>query len=311
MITYLKNFVELRTKVASVIPFFYVLVIYLFALPEYKFSTTSAIIFFISMVCLDMATTALNHLAGFNKEDNISKYDQNLLNQMKQLGITNNFNKMVLAVLVIVGISLGIYLTLTTSLLVLLVGAGCVFVAIVYSYGPLPIKNTCLGELASGITMGALIPIAFILTQDSTVLIEVNGLTDISLNYSNILSWGLILSVPVLVIANIMLANNICDISKDTENGRKTLAIILGVETSKKLWIAIYFLAYLLIGLMVVVELVPTIVILGHGLGYYTFKNSNKFRANSIKQLTFKYAVFNLQLVLIPVIVLTAIGLIA
>lgn len=310
MLIYLKNFVELRTKVASIIPFFYVLTIYLYAFSDYDFNLSTAIIFFISMVCLDMATTALNHLAGFNKEENISKYDQGLLKQMEALGITNNFNKAVLATLVIVGISLGLYLALTTSLLVVLVGAACVFVAIVYSYGPVPIKNTCLGELASGLTMGALIPIAFILTQDSSVLISINSLSDITLDYSNIFSWGLILSVPVLVIANIMLANNICDIDKDMDNGRKTLAIILGKTTSQKLWQVIYLLSYMLIIVMIVIKLIPTIAILALMSSYFTFKNNSKFTANSVKHLTFKYAVFNLQIVLIPVIIITALGVI-
>ncbi len=166
MFRYLLDYVELRTKVASFFPFIYTLIIYfLFAYPKYNFDASLTIIFLIAILSLDMATTTLNHLVGMNKEEDISMYDQRLIEGMKQYKLSSKFNYFVTGVLTVIGIFCGIYLVLNSSILLLLLGIVCVGVAIIYSYGPVPIKNTCLGELASGITMGYLIPLAFLLVK--------------------------------------------------------------------------------------------------------------------------------------------------
>ncbi len=309
MISYLKNFVELRTKVASVFPYLYVLSIYLYSFNDYQFSFPKAILFFISMLALDMATTVLNHLAGMNREDDISFYDQKLLTQMDDLGIGNKFNIAVLAFLAVVGIGSGVILAFNSSLLLILIGAICVLVAIAYSYGPIPLKNTFLGEVASGVTMGGLIPLAFIISQDQTVFITDISLTSITLNLQSIFIWIIVLAIPILVIANIMLANNICDMEKDQTNGRVTLPLLLGRQASKLLWISMYLVSYLLIIGLVIAQVIPFIAIVGLLTLPIILRNSRKFIKHSVKAQTFKYAVFNLQLILLAVTIPTFVGL--
>ncbi len=93
MIKYFIQYVELKTKVASVFPFLFALAFYLLNYAtDYNFDATKALIFFISMLALDMATTTLNHQVGMDKEQDISPYDQNLVNHMKILGLTKNHN---------------------------------------------------------------------------------------------------------------------------------------------------------------------------------------------------------------------------
>ncbi len=310
MISYLKNYVELRTKVASVFPFFYVLAIYLYSFDSYQFSLAKAIIFFISMLALDMATTVLNHLAGMHREDDISFYDQKLLNQMEQLGLTSNFNRIVLFILLIIGIGFGLFLALTSSLLLIVIGGICILVAVAYSYGPIPLKNTFLGEVASGVTMGGLIPLAFIISQDQSIFITNFSLTAVTLNLQSILIWTIALAIPILVIANIMLANNICDMEKDLANGRITLPLIIGRPSSKLLWIGSYLICYCLIIGLVIARVIPVVGLIGLLTLPIVLRNSRKFIRYSVKAETFKYAVFNLQIILLAVTIPTLIGII-
>ncbi len=309
MITYLKDFVELRTKVASVFPYLFTLSIYLYAFADYDFKLILAVLFFISMLCLDMATTALNHLAGMNEEESKSKYDQKLLADMKRLGITNKFNKVVFNVLVLIGVSLGLIIGFVTNVFVILIGAICVFVAIIYSYGPLPLKNTPLGEVVSGITMGMLIPLAFLFTQDSSLFISSFTFQQLTINVSMIIVWGLILLIPTLTIANIMLANNICDVKKDSENSRVTLPLVIGTALASKLFILMYTVCYMLIVALILLNVFPVINIISLSTLPIVISNSRKFVAEPVKVKTFKYAVFNLQLILLSVIVPIVISL--
>lgn len=302
MIRYLRDFVELRTKVASVFPFVYTLCIYAYSLQGGKVNWPLAILFFISMLCLDMATTALNHIAGIHDEGDISVYDQKLLKQMKKLKIDNRVNKKIVIILVSLGVSLGLLIMLLSSIYVGLVGVICIFVAAIYSYGPLPLKNTCLGEIASGLTMGVLIPLAFLLSQDASMFITGNQILTLQFDFNNIYKWGLLLCIPTLVIANVMLANNTCDIEKDRANGRKTLPIIIGKYPSLGLWLGSYTLAYLGIISGIVMSFLPPIAIYGLVTIPFVVSNSIKFVVNPHKIKTFKYAVFNLQLILLSVI---------
>lgn len=309
MISYLKNFVELRTKVASVFPFFYVLLVYLvYYSSEYQFKPSLAIIFFISMLVLDMATTALNHLAGLNKEEDISLYDQRLQASMEKLGMTNKTNWAIFTMLILIGIGLGIYLVLSSNIYVLLLGCFCVFVALIYSYGPMPLKNTCLGEVASGLTMGAIIPIAFLSTQDLSLFLNDSNLFIFDFNWYNIYSWSLILLIPVLLIAAIMLANNICDIDKDVANGRKTFPILIGQRKSLLLWNGLYCCSYVIIILLVVFNIFNPIMLFGLLTIPIVFKNCKKLNEAPIKSTSFKYVVFNLQIVLGSLVVLLLIS---
>lgn len=309
MVSYLKNFVELRTKVASVFPFFYVLLVYLvYYSNQYQFKPELAIVFFISMLSLDMATTALNHLAGLNKEEDISLYDQQLQKSMNKLGINNNTNWAIFLILAFIGIGLGGYLVLSSNIYVLLLGAFCVFIALIYSYGPLPLKNTCLGEVASGFTMGAIIPIAFLCIQDLSLFLKDNNLFAFDFYLYNMYCWALILLIPVLLIAAIMLANNICDIDKDIVNGRKTLPILIGQQNGLRLWNGLYFTSYIILVLLVILDIFNPIMLLGLVTIPVVLKNCKKLNEIPVKAKSFKYVVFNLQIILGSLIVLLLIS---
>ncbi len=298
MLSYLKNFVELRTKVASVFPFVYTLVIYILLYKEsYDFNVLIVVLFAIAILCLDMATTALNHLAGIKDEINISMYDQKLIKDMDDLGLSMKFNYSVFFILVTLGIGLGIIITLLSNIYVLGIGAVCVFVAIIYSYGPLPLKNTFLGELASGITMGMLIPLALIFALDASIFINIKDLI-LNINLENVLIWFFVLMIPSLVIANIMLANNICDVEKDVADGRLTLPIVIGKSKSIFLWKLLYIIVYIVLIGLVATNIFPLITLFSLVTIPFVYRNCRAFVKLPVKSKSFKFAVQNLVLIM-------------
>ena len=120
---------------------------------------------------------------------------------------------------------LGIYCVLAAGwppLVIALVGA---LLLLSYSGGRLPTSYLPLGEIISGITFGALITFAsyYCLTLVAQPLVFV---------------WSLPL---VLAVALIMLTNNGCDIDKDKDAGRKTLPVLLGHDSTLRLYHGIVY----------------------------------------------------------------------
>lgn len=108
----------------------------------------------------------------------------------------------------------------------LLVGAVGAFAVLLYSFGKKPLSYLPLGELVSGLVMGGLIPLGVYgtLTGDFSLL-------------------TLVRSLPVILgVALIMLTNNGCDIGKDSESGRGTLAVALGERKTAVLYRALIVL---------------------------------------------------------------------
>ena len=131
----------------------------------------------------------------------------------------------VIIVLLLTAVGAGIALFLSTGWLIL--PLGIVFaVGILYSFGPIPISRMPLGELFSGLFMGFVILfIAAWIHADGghlAVLDLQDGVLSLQVNLPEVL-LPLVVSLPaILGIANIMLANNICDMDEDMENKRYT-----------------------------------------------------------------------------------------
>ncbi|MGG3466455.1 1,4-dihydroxy-2-naphthoate polyprenyltransferase [Neobacillus pocheonensis] len=120
-----------------------------------------------------------------------------------------------------ISLLLGVYICMNTSWMLALVGLICMSVGYLYSGGPLPIAYTPFGELFSGFFMGMLIILISFFIQTGSVN-----------------STSILISIPIMVLVGaINFSNNIRDLEGDKENGRKTLAILLGKNK------AIYWLA--------------------------------------------------------------------
>ena len=102
-------------------------------------------------------------------------------------------------------------------------------VGILYSEGPLPISSTPFGELLVGAIMGP--------TEVISANLAASG---------QISNLSYIFSIPVsLMVAAILLANNIRDLEKDRSHGRKTLPVVIGLRYGSFLLFLLLVLPFL------------------------------------------------------------------
>ncbi|TLS49709.1 1,4-dihydroxy-2-naphthoate polyprenyltransferase [Paenibacillus antri] len=287
--------VEIQTKVASMIPF---AIGSLYAgLRFAEFRWASFALMFFSLLCIDMATTAINNYIDYKKAVKKTGYGYEKHNAMVKDRISEGAALTVIAVLFLAAVASGLLLVRETGTVVLLLGALSFAVGILYSFGPIAISRMPLGEIFSGLFMGFLIVFlaAFIHPQDPQ-LIEIayaGGMADIRLN---LLEASLVFaaSIPAVCgVANIMLANNICDMEDDIENKRYTLPIYIGKANAVKLFQALYYVAYL--DLIVLYFLDVPIWLLAAALATIVpvRRHAKRFAANPSKAETFRLAVSN------------------
>lgn len=162
-----------------------------------------------------------------SKEDDVDPTDAVL--------VYNNVNPRSALALAIVLLALAFLLGIAViarvgfiPLIIALVGA--LFV-VIYSAGKTPISYLPLGELTSGVVMGGLIPLATF----QAVTGEFSWLA---------LLWAL---PTIITVGLIMFTNNTCDIERDIPAGRRTLSVVLGRESARKLYHTLLVLAMLCI----------------------------------------------------------------
>jgi 1,4-dihydroxy-2-naphthoate octaprenyltransferase len=123
---------------------------------------------------------------------------------------------------------LGVYICMNSSWWLAAVGLVSMTVGYLYTGGPIPIAYTPFGEIFAGFFMGMLIIlIAFYIQTGFITLISV------------------LISVPIVItVGAILLANNIRDHDGDKENGRRTLAILLGQKRAIILLAGMFIVSY-------------------------------------------------------------------
>lgn len=127
-----------------------------------------------------------------------------------------------------ISVLIGIYICMETSWMLAVVGILSMMVGYFYTGGPYPIAYTPFGELFSGVVMGMLLILIAFYIQTETVTTE-----------------AVLLSIPsMLLVAGIMLANNIRDLEGDKEGGRKTLAILVGRYNAITILMLFFIISY-------------------------------------------------------------------
>lgn len=290
--------VEIQTKVASMIPFFIGTVYALFRFQQfdaYHFTLMLA-----SLLSFDMATTAINNYYDYKKAIKTHGFGYELHNAIVHYKLKEPVVVAVIVILLLTAFSTGIALFLDTGLLILLLGGLSFAVGILYSFGPIPISRMPLGELFSGLFMGFVI--IFISTwihvdgnQLASLTLE-GGMASLQVNLLEVILVFLISVPAILGIANIMLANNICDIEDDIENKRYTLPVYIGCPNSIVLFRILYFLAYADLLVLLFLKVNPIILLLVLPTIIPVHNNIKKFTANPSKEATFAAAVQNFVL---------------
>ena len=280
------SYIEIKTKITST--FAFLLAIGYIFYKGYRVDWLRTLVFFFSMFVFDLTTTAINNYID-TKTNN------------QQLQFKRRTALVIIYVLFGISTALGIYLALITDIVVLLVGGICFTAGVLYTYGPVPISRQPLGELLSGVFYGLFIPflLLYINMPAGTFLVYSLSWDKIGLE---IMVWPvvslLLLSIPpVCTTANIMLANNICDIDKDIAVKRYTLPYYLG-KKALYLFAAVYYLAYISIIAMVVINILSPICLISLVSIFVVQRNISIFLKHQDKTVTFITAIQNYVIIM-------------
>ncbi len=124
---------------------------------------------------------------------------------------------------------LGIALVFERGVGLLVLGMIAILAGVLYSEGPLPISSTPFGEVLVGIIMG---PIEVV----SANIAASGSSSALALTYS----------LPVgLMVTSILLANNLRDVDKDREHGRRTIAVMIGRRRGSLLLLSLIGAAFI------------------------------------------------------------------
>lgn len=123
----------------------------------------------------------------------------------------------------------GLPLLVRGGLPILILGISCVLGVLAYSTGPFPMTEKATGEFFSFLFFGPL------------------GVCAVTWVISLDWSWQILfLSIPAgLLVASILMVNNIRDIPSDAKTGKRTLAVRMGTNPSKYLFTFTILIAYL------------------------------------------------------------------
>ncbi|MGP4072977.1 1,4-dihydroxy-2-naphthoate polyprenyltransferase [Piscibacillus sp. B03] len=140
-----------------------------------------------------------------------------------------------------IAIILGFYICLLTTFWIAVIGLISMLFGYLYTGGPYPIAYSPFGELFAGFFMG-------------TVIIGISYY--IQLEFISI--EAILLSIPIaILIGAILLSNNIRDLDGDKENGRKTLAILVGRNNAINVLAGFFIAAYAITILFIIMGIMP------------------------------------------------------
>ena len=303
--------VELRTKVASVIPYLLGTFYTLYAFDTFK--PINALLMFLSMLIFDMATTAINNYMDYKKAIQKEGYGYEVHNPIHSYELSLKSVGYIILTMLVLSAALGIMLALRTNIIVLLLGMLCFAIGVLYTFGPLPISRTPFGEAFSGITMGLILTFItiyiHIFDQNIIGISLFNNQLLMSLDLSVLVPIGIVCVPLITCIANIMLANNLCDMEEDLSNKRYTLPLYIGREKALILWECLYYVAYGAISIGILIKALP----LTSAMTLFTLiplrKNIKFFKAKQFKGETFIYAIKNFMFINVVYILTVVVAL--
>ena len=144
-------------------------------------------------------------------------------------------------------VACGVYLAVLAGWVILLIGALSIAAGVLYTGGPRPYGYAGLGEVFVFLFFG---------------LVAVNGSYYVQLEDVSFLSLGLSVAVGLLSTA-ILVVNNVRDLETDRRAGKRTLAVRLGRERTRRLYTGLVAGAYAVIVLTLAIDGGPWWALLG------------------------------------------------
>ena len=190
-------------------------------LERYPLSFWKSILLIFTCIFMQSSVNTFNDYMDYIKGNDSEK---DYVEESDAVLIYNSINPkqaLILGIIhLILGAVLGIIACIQSGFLPL--GIGCIggIVVLLYSGGPFPISYLPIGEIISGFVMGILIPLGVAAVSDGKLHNEI-----------------FLYALPLMIgIALIMMTNNGCDIEKDLQSKRYTLAVLLGRKNTKNLY---------------------------------------------------------------------------
>lgn len=287
MIKRFLSYIEIKTKITSVLTFLYVLAfLNYFKIPIQVLPT---VVFFTAMFLFDLVTTAINNYIDTKTNDQTLQFKRRTA-------------RIIIYVLFALSVGISLYLVWLTDLVVLFLGMLCFLCGILYTAGPAPISRMPLGEPVSGIFYGFFIPLilVYINMPENSLLgySYINHQLNITFDIPKMAVLILLCATPTFLTANIMLANNTCDVEKDVKVNRFTLPYYIGKKHAVRLFAVLYYLIYAVTVLLVVLQVVTPWYL----LTFLTFpivqKNISTFYKKQEKETTFHTAILNFIIII-------------
>lgn len=280
------SYVEIMTKITSTFTFLMTIAFLMYRNQTIDWKLT--LLFFAAMFLFDLTTTAINNCIDTK-------------NNHQTLQFKRRTALIIIYILFGISAGLGLYLAYLTDIVVLLAGGICFLCGVFYTYGPLPISRQPLGEILSGAFYGLLIPfiILYINMPGGTFLTLNLNLETIAIELKTIPILTLLLFsiIPFSTTANIMLANNICDLEKDIAVKRHTLPYYIG-KNALYLYAGLYYLCYVSTIAMVAFKVLSPICLLSLLTIFIVQKNINVFFKKQDKATTFILTIKNFMIIM-------------
>jgi len=145
------------------------------------------------------------------------------------------------AAAMVVAVGAGIYLTLITNWVIVVIGLASIAATLTYVGGPIPYGYRGLGELFVFVFFGVVATVGGRFVHDASAPRA---------------AW--LLAVPVgLMVTAILVANNVRDIETDRAVGKRTLAVILGRSISQRLFAGLIYGTFIAIAVLAVLDMTP------------------------------------------------------
>lgn len=276
------QFVEIRTKITSLFAFLMALA-WLFAVGG-PIRWLPTLVFFLSMFLFDLTTTAINNFVDTRTNG-------------QSLPFRRATALALLLALFAVSAALGLWLVALTDLTMLLFGGACFLCGVFYTWGPLPISRLPLGELFSGVFYGLAIPFLVLylnMPEETFLTLALSGWDlSVTLRLGPLVQVLLLAVAPGCATANIMLANNLCDLERDIAVKRHTLPYYLGVGRSLGLFRLLCYLPFGAAAVLVASRALPPIYLLLFLALVPMRKNIAAFQAVQDKETTFPCSIRN------------------
>lgn len=240
--------IELKAKTASVFPFFLGLA---YSLYHYHVANVGPLsLYFVAMFLFNCFVDIWDNYNDYHNAVDTADYQKNT-NIIGREGLSMGLIKGLLAGIFFSSLILGLIVASMTGWAVFWLGLICYLVGIFYAGGPKPLSTLPIGEALSGLTMGYIIFL---------ICVYISSAGDFVWNSATIGQTLLVAAPSILLIANLMLANNTCDVAEDESNARYTIVHYIGKKTALLWWKTALVLSFLLIFVAILLGLVSPVM---------------------------------------------------